>query len=151
MKISQGIGAMDAQVAAYGREEGTSSGLGTEGSPNEIGAALGGNALTPAQARTALELIDSICPDTWCSGDYDFRFQHLACDRAAATCSLTLQVFSRDGEESAVPSDVGSCETSGFEGFGSLVEGSAESYQFLTESYYAALTECTTRILNELP
>ena len=72
-----------------------------EASPVELqGEALTNNALTAKEAKTALRLIDDICGDTWCDGDYDFGFRRLVCNRAAKTCTLTLQVFSarRRGE-----------------------------------------------------
>jgi hypothetical protein len=122
-----------------------------EGGPVETRAeALSGNALSPAQATTALKLIDDICADTWCSGDYDFGFRRLNCNRVARTCSLTLQVFPRDAL-SPKRSYWRTCKTSGFEGFPSLVRTTGSGYQFLDDGYYDALTECTTRIVTHLP
>jgi hypothetical protein len=122
-----------------------------EGSPTEARAeALAGNALSPAQAKTALELIDAICGDTWCSGDYNFGFRRLTCNRAAQTCTLTLQVFPREGVPSEARSYWRSCKTSDFQGFDSLVRSTANGYQSLNEDYYDALTECTTRIVSHL-
>jgi hypothetical protein len=111
--------------------------------------ALSPNALSPLQATTALKLIDDICADTWCSGDYDFGFRRLSCSRTAKTCTLTLQVFPRDGA-GAKRSYWRSCKTAGFEGFASLVHTSSTGYQSLEDDYYDALTECTTRIVSHL-
>jgi hypothetical protein len=111
--------------------------------------ALSANALSPAQTTTVLKLIDDICGDTWCSGDYDFGFRRLTCGRIAKTCTLTLQVFPRevsDGKRSYWRS----CKTSGFEGFSSLVHTSSTGYQSLDDDYYDALTECTMRIVSHL-
>src|SRR4051812_11782524 len=55
--------------------------------------ALTPNALSAAQAKTVLRLIDDICGDTWCDGDYDFGFRRLSCNSALHTCTLTLQAF----------------------------------------------------------
>ena len=61
-----------------------------QGNPVETQAeAALGNALSPAQEKTALGLIDQICADTWCSGDYDFGFRRLSCSRASEICTLT--------------------------------------------------------------
>jgi len=121
-----------------------------EGSPVETrDEALSGNALSPSQVTTALKLIDDICADTWCSGDYDFGFRRLTCSRVAKTCTLTMQVFPRDvsdGERSYWRS----CKTPGFEGFDSLVHTWSSGYQSLADDYYDALTECTTRIVSRL-
>ena len=123
-----------------------------EGSPVATGEeALIANALTSDQAQTALGLIDDICADTWCSGDYDFGFRRLTCSRAAKTCTLTLQVFPRDGVASKEKGYWRSCKTFGFSGFGSLVERSVSGFQSLNDDYYDALTECTKRIVSHLP
>lgn len=123
-----------------------------EGSPVETREeALSGNALSSAQATTALKLIDDICGDTWCSGDYNFGFRRLTCSRAAKTCTLTLQVFPRDGVSSSPRSYWRSCKTAGFYGFSSLVHTTSSGYQSLDDDYYDALTECTTRIVGHLP
>ncbi|HEY0465637.1 MAG TPA: hypothetical protein VGC79_15595, partial [Polyangiaceae bacterium] len=123
-----------------------------EGAPAETREeALAGNALSPAQTNTALKLIDDICADTWCSGDYNWGFRRLTCTRIARTCTLTLQVFPRERSASEPASYWRSCKTSGFLGFGSLVDTMNNGYQSLDEDYYDALTECTTRIVSHLP
>ena len=55
------------------------------------------NALTSSQAKTVLRLVDTICGDTWCDGDYDFGFRKISCDKRAKACTLTLQIFPREG------------------------------------------------------
>src|SRR6478609_9146948 len=100
-----------------------------EGSPVETREeALCGNALSVAEAATALKLIDDICGDTWCSGDYDFGFRRLNCNRRAQSCTLTLQVFPREGVPSSTRSYWRSCKTFGFDGFGSLVHTANNGY-----------------------
>ena len=52
----------------------------TEVSPaGEQADALSRSALSSAQSKSALKLIDDICGDTWCSGDYNFGFRRLTC------------------------------------------------------------------------
>jgi hypothetical protein len=104
------------------------------------------NALSAAQAKTTLKLIDDICGDTWCDGDYDFGFRRLTCAQSAHTCTLTLQVFPRDGVTSSARSYWRSCKTAGFAGFASLVNTASSGYQSLQSDYYDALTECMFRI-----
>lgn len=36
-------------------------------------------AITPAQERVVLRLVDDLCGDTWCEGDHAFRFHGFAC------------------------------------------------------------------------
>jgi hypothetical protein len=111
---------------------------------------LAKNALTPAQAKTTLKLIDDICGDTWCDGDYNFGFRRLTCSKAAHTCTLTLQVFPREGVVSSAKSYWRSCKTPGFSGFRSLVNTAANGYQSLASDYYDGLTECMFHIENNL-
>ena len=144
-----GVGVLWLSACSAGSASGPEIEIG-EGSPVETrDEALSANALSPAQASTALKLIDDICADTWCSGDYDFGFRRLTCSRVAKTCTLTLQVFPRD-VSSGKRNYWRSCKTSGFEGFSSLVHTSSNGYQALDDDYYDALTECTTRIVSHL-
>ena len=114
------------------------------------GEALAGNALTPAQSKTVLSLIDSICGDTWCDGDYDFGFRRLTCSQAGQTCTLTLQAFPIDGVAASHKSYWRSCKTPGFAGFASLVNTAPSGYQSLTDGYYDVLSECISRVESNL-
>jgi hypothetical protein len=38
--------------------------------------------------RLALQAIDSICADTWCEGDLNYRFDSLNCDFSRGRCRL---------------------------------------------------------------
>ena len=99
-----------------------------------------GNALSRAEERIVLKLVDDICGDTWCEGDYDFRFRRLFCDSNAATCSLIFQMASREGAGTSWRPQM--CRTGGFLDFDSLVETSSGGYQWLTDGYYKALSAC---------
>ena len=112
--------------------------------------ALSTNALTPAEAKTTLKLVDDICGDTWCDGDYDFHFRRLTCNGPAETCTLVFQVIPRDGVASPRPLFGRSCKTHGFTGFDSLVTTAPNGYQSLDQSYYDELTECVSRIEEKL-
>jgi hypothetical protein len=108
--------------------------------------ALAVNALSVAQAKTTLRLIDDICGDTWCDGDYDFGFRRLTCSKAAHTCTLTLQAFPVEGVISSQKSYWRSCKTPGFTGFASLVSTAPNGYQSLNDEYYDTLSECISRV-----
>jgi len=108
------------------------------------------NALTAEEEATTLKLIDDICGDTWCEGDYDFKFRQLGCDTATAGCRLTLQIFPRRGVPSTRHSYLRSCRTGDFSGFDSLVATAPNGYQSLQPDYYLALTECIDTLETEL-
>lgn len=120
--------------------------VGEGGSLGTASEALVKNALTPAQSKTVLSLVDEICGDTWCDGDYDFGFRKVVCDGAAHTCTLTLQVFPRDGVPGSPRAYWRTCKTHDFSGFDSLVSTGPGGHQSLDQGYYEALTECTSRI-----
>jgi len=50
-------------------------------------------AVTTAQERVVLELIDDICGDTWCEGEHAFRFSRFDCHPRRG-CVLRAQIAS---------------------------------------------------------
>jgi hypothetical protein len=50
-------------------------------------------ALTAAQERVVLRLVDDICGDTWCEGDHAFRFRSFDCHLRRG-CVLRVQLAS---------------------------------------------------------
>jgi hypothetical protein len=108
--------------------------------------ALSPNALTRAQSATVLKLIDDICGDTWCEGDYNFDFRALTCDSRRMTCTLRFQMFPWDTVASGSSAYSRSCETTGFSGFDSLVATAPNGYQSLVPSFYDALTTCIGKL-----
>lgn len=125
-----------------------------EAPPGESAAELKRNALSEPEQKVALKLIDDICGDTWCSGDYDFGFRRISCQTVnnaqSGTCTLTLQIFPREGVPSARRMYWRSCKTGGFSGFDSLVR-TTNGYQSLQEDYYSALTDCIQALESRLP
>src|SRR5882724_12223704 len=97
--------------------------------------ALCKNALSQPQEQTALKLIDDICGDTWCSGDYNFAFHHLTCSAPrgshAGKCTLNLQIIPREGVPSPRPLFDRACTTGDFLSFDSLVVTAPSGYQSL--------------------
>ena len=144
------LGVFGCSAGTAGTNQGVEVGDADPAGTRSEAEALAKNALTAAQAKTTLRLIDDICGDTWCSGDYNFGFRRLLCVDAAHTCTLTLQVFPREGVSSSARSYWRSCKTSGFSGFSSLVDTAANGYQALHSDYYDALTECMFRIEGNL-
>jgi len=138
-------------VACGGAGEGSSPEVEvSEGDPSGQSEALTVNALSPAQQKVALKLIDDICGDTWCEGDYNFGFRRLVCSRSAHTCTLTMQIFPESAEPGQPKSYWRSCKTPHFHGFSSLVSSASNGYQSLESEYYDALSECVARIEGNL-
>src|SRR5690349_15526407 len=72
-----------------------------DAAPGEAQSALCKNALSPAEEKIALKLIDDICGDTWCEGDNNFAFKALTCRSGAphsaggGSCTLKLDIIPR--------------------------------------------------------
>jgi hypothetical protein len=120
----------------------------------EASAELSRPALSKPQEATVLKLIDDICGDTWCEGDNNFRFDRLDCRKGCAghagSCQLTFRVFSYDTDVETGPTYTRTCRTDDFSGFGSLVATNGQ-YQSLVPEYYDALTQCISRVEEQLP
>ncbi len=125
-----------------------------EAARGESAAELKRNALSEPEQKVVLKLIDDICGDTWCSGDYDFGFRRISCQTGgnapSGTCTLTLQIFPREGVPSARRMYWRSCKTGGFSGFDSLVR-ITNGYQSLQQDYYSTLTDCIQALESRLP
>lgn len=112
----------------------------------ESDSALCKNALSAAEERTALKLIDDICGDTWCEGDNNFAFEKLTC--RGGSCTLRLAIIPREDDP---PTYDRSCTTRGFSGFSSLVQTAPNDYQSLQPTFYDALSACINRLEDALP
>lgn len=112
----------------------------------ESDSALCKNALSAAEERTTLKLIDDICGDTWCEGDNNFAFEKLTC--RGKSCTLRLLIIPREDDP---PTYSRSCTTRGFSGFSSLVQTAPNGYQSLQPAFYDALSACINRLEDALP
>jgi hypothetical protein len=143
-----------ALVGCAGDASGDVSDGAAEAETAEASQELRHQALSRQQQLTALKLIDDICGDTWCEGDHNFSFDRLECQKGCGgrdgTCKLTFRVFSYDTDIETGPTYTRSCETSGFDGFGSLVRTQG-TFQQLQPAYYDQLTECISRVEADLP
>jgi hypothetical protein len=60
--------------------------------------------LTSNDQQEILNLIDHTCADSWCAGDYEFKFSTFSCNNLTFKCTLTFKIIDRDshpGEISA--------------------------------------------------
>ena len=106
------------------------------------------SSLSREEERTALKLVDDICGDTWCEGDFNFAFNDLRCSRSSGSCALQLDLLPRvDG---TVPRYARTCHTRDFRGFTSLVQTSESGYQSLNWDFYEQLTDCISRLEDEV-
>ena len=119
-----------------------------------------------------LDAIDSICGDTWCEGDYNFRFESISCDDGAKTCKVgfamikeirsttkpqnkTVQSNGTTGKITEMTKAhtvefAASCELPGFGQLNELVGMSDGGYVDLNDQFYDSMTDCIGALEKEL-
>lgn len=105
--------------------------------------------LTVSQERVVLRLIDNVCGDTWCEGDYAFRFRRFSCEPAKPSCTLALKIAPYTSDPPRWRSRSG--ELKGFARYSQLVTLSPTGHQSLTETFYQSLTALITGIEASVP
>lgn len=93
------------------------------------------------QEKRVLQAIDNICGDTWCEGDYNFRFNTFICDKKTNACELNFQfiVTNDDGVDEQF-SAVQVCRFENITQFSQLMDGQWS----LNDDFYQDVTECIT-------
>ena len=105
--------------------------------------------LAPRQEAVVLDLIDDICGDTWCEGDFAFAFRRFSCSPERQSCTLRLRIASRATEP--LEWRWRSREITGFPRFRQMVQTSETGYQSLDWDFYLAVSEAIRSIEQSLP
>ena len=105
--------------------------------------------LTPRQEAVVLDLIDDICGDTWCEGDYAFDFRSFSCEPAERTCTLRLRIARYDDGPLQWRWRTGTVH--GFVRFSQMVETSSSGYQSLDWDFYEAVSALISRVEARTP
>lgn len=110
------------------------------------------NDLSPAQEKLVLKLVDDICGDTWCEGDFNFFFAKMKCSFAAKSCTITMKIIEREDGTGATPRELWrSCKMRGVAGFTSMVDTAPNGYQSLDPAFYDKLTTCVDKLEKTIP
>jgi len=104
--------------------------------------------LTDRQERVVLDLIDDICGDTWCEGDFKFDFRKFSC-KEDASCTLRLRIAPYDEEPLQWHRRSGQVE--GFTTFEQMVVTSPSGYQSLDGDFYAAVSDLVEQVEASVP
>ena len=84
-------------------------------------------------------IIDMTCADTWCEGDYDFKFTDLNCNNRNFVCTLGVKVIDREIRHTRQ-------EKCTFE---KITSKEKIIYKHaLTDNFYDQLNDCITRLEN---
>ena len=102
------------------------------------GAAQAQEFLKPAQTKEAIRRIDGTCADTWCSGDFDYKFEQLHCSAKPKSCRLVFKMWDRSKPKTRHGV---SCDAYKVARYADLVSG-----WDLTEPFYDQLNECIAKL-----
>lgn len=105
--------------------------------------------LTGRQEATVLRLIDQICGDTWCEGDFRYDFRTFSCDAAHRTCRLTLRLAPYTDEAPHWYRRAGTVH--GFVRFSQMVRTAANGGQSLVPEFYDAVNTLINQIETTVP
>ena len=100
--------------------------------------------LLPRQEAVVLDLIDDICGDTWCEGDFAFDFRRFECSPERQSCTLRLRIASWAQEPLAW--QWRSRQITGFPRYWQMVETSESGYRSLDWEFYLAVGEAIASI-----
>jgi hypothetical protein len=102
--------------------------------------AKGGTELLSARERSdILRSIDDVCGDTWCEGDYNFKFENIRCNKLDKTCDLSFY-FIKSNDDNTVET-FSTLQTCHFLNISSIKQLRSHRYSLNTH-FYDELTEC---------
>jgi hypothetical protein len=114
-------------------------------------ASAAGNDLTAAQQAQALHDIDNLCGDTWCDGDYNFRFDTLTCNFTTGNCTIAIEVtYPNDGADNA-PWYPRSCALTGFHAYTDMVTVLTPTFSQVTDALNNEMFDCTQNVEPTIP
>ncbi|MFG1481992.1 hypothetical protein ABMA79_02775 [Halobacteriovorax sp. HFRX-2_2] len=105
------------------------------------------NTLTAQEESRVVTEIDNICGDTWCEGDFNFRFDTFKCNAETNSCVLDFvildEVWGDDDSYSATEYEA-TCEIKGYTKYDQMIEVSRNGWPRLNNDFYFAVTDCVT-------
>ena len=98
--------------------------------------------LTVTQRDEVIRTIDNACGDSWCEGDYNFKFSDFNCDKATSTCDLSFNFIKNDKETNEVYSPLKICHIHNITDFKQI----KESKFSLNQNFYDELSNCISTL-----
>jgi hypothetical protein len=86
-----------------------------------------------------IKIIDQVCADSWCSGDYDYKFSTFSCNENIATCTLGFKIIDRDAKPGEVNYRNKRCIFKGITSKEKIYFGTS-----LNEEFYDQLNNCVS-------
>ena len=127
---------------------------------NMAQAAPSGEFLTQDDKQRGLRAIDIICGDTWCEGDFGYKFQEINCDSSSKTCTVKMEISLHPEEEFNITDEgknfTGSISTSHrvactVKNVSSIADVLRPTPNLdLVDSFYTPLSDCIMALGNRL-
>jgi hypothetical protein len=97
-----------------------------------------GDFLSPVERSEVIRSIDDVCGDTWCEGDYNFKFNNFSCNFREKNCDLTFYFIKSDDQDVEIYSPLQVCH---FDNITSIKHIRNNRFS-LNENFYDKITEC---------
>jgi hypothetical protein len=101
---------------------------------------------SPTQSNEVIRAIDDVCGDTWCEGDYNFKFINFSCNKLAKSCDLSFHFIKSDEQSVETYSPVQVCHFQNITNFKQI----KDSKYSLNDNFYEELTNCIDNRQNEV-
>jgi hypothetical protein len=109
------------------------------------------NDLSRHERRVALSAIDGICGDTWCEGDFDYRFNRMKCNFTIGVCRLDFDAGPRPPENQKMKwTRSEKCFLVGIHAFSDLIDSWGNSGS-LNQAAYEQITKCIEEKIERIP
>jgi hypothetical protein len=95
--------------------------------------------ISETDKNEVLRLIDHICADSWCSGDYNYQFTGFSCHDTSNTCTLSFKIIDRDSKPSESHSRNRRCIFKGITSISNIIHDTT-----LSEDFYDKLNYCVS-------
>lgn len=99
--------------------------------------------LNDSQEQQALLAIDNICGDSWCEGEYDYKFQKLDCNADHKLCILDVEAFEWVGFDKKQLVEAKSCLIENVGGIEDIVKN-----EMLKIKVYEQISDCLYPIIH---
>jgi hypothetical protein len=99
--------------------------------------------LSVQERKIVVHAIDNICGDTWCEGEYNFKFNDFTCDKMTHACELNFLFIKsdegrNDNRKVETFSPVQTCIFKNIMNFNDVMENQYS----LNEKFYESLSDC---------
>ena len=101
---------------------------------------------SPSERNQVIRTIDNTCGDSWCEGDYNFKFVNFSCDKFKKACDLSFHFIKSDEQEKQIYSPIQVCHFKNIKNLSQIKDGDFS----LNQNFYDELTECISNRESEV-